>query len=54
VIDLGPEGGDKGGRLVAEGTPEQVVKTAGSYTGEVLRPLLASEIEPAAPSRRRR
>ena len=54
VIDLGPEGGDKGGRLVAEGTPEQVVKTAGSYTGEVLRPLLATETESAAPSRRRR
>jgi len=41
VIDLGPEGGDLGGRVVAEGTPEQVAKTAGSHTGEVLRPLLA-------------
>jgi len=41
IIDLGPEGGDRGGRVVAEGTPEQVAKTAGSYTGEVLRPLLA-------------
>jgi excinuclease ABC subunit A len=41
VIDLGPEGGDLGGRVVAEGTPEQVAKTAGSYTGEVLRPMLA-------------
>jgi excinuclease ABC subunit A len=40
VIDLGPEGGDGGGRVVAEGTPEQVAKTAGSYTGEVLRPVL--------------
>jgi len=37
IIDLGPEGGDLGGRIVAEGTPEQVAKTAGSYTGEVLR-----------------
>jgi excinuclease ABC subunit A len=37
IIDLGPEGGDRGGRLVAEGTPEQVVKTPGSYTGDVLR-----------------
>jgi excinuclease ABC subunit A len=40
IIDLGPEGGDKGGNIVAEGTPEQVVKTAGSYTGEVLKKML--------------
>jgi excinuclease ABC subunit A len=40
IIDLGPEGGDRGGRVVAEGTPEQVAKTAGSYTGEVLKPVL--------------
>jgi excinuclease ABC subunit A len=40
IIDLGPEGGDLGGRVVAEGTPEQVAKTNGSYTGEVLRPML--------------
>jgi excinuclease ABC subunit A len=40
IIDLGPEGGDRGGQLVAEGTPEQVAKTSGSYTGEVLKPLL--------------
>jgi excinuclease ABC subunit A len=40
IIDLGPEGGDRGGRLVAEGTPEQVAKTAGSYTGEVLKKML--------------
>jgi excinuclease ABC subunit A len=41
IIDLGPEGGNKGGTIVAEGTPEQVAKTAGSYTGEVLKPVLA-------------
>ena len=40
VIDLGPEGGDLGGRVVAEGTPEQVAKTAGSYTGDVLKRVL--------------
>ncbi len=40
VVDLGPEGGDRGGRLVAMGTPEQVAKTKGSYTGEFLAPLL--------------
>ena len=36
VIDLGPEGGDKGGRVVAAGTPEDVAATPGSYTGEYL------------------
>ncbi len=41
IIDLGPDGGDRGGQIVAEGTPEQVAKSAGSYTGEVLRPVLA-------------
>jgi excinuclease ABC subunit A len=40
VIDVGPEGGDGGGRVVAEGTPEQVAKTAGSYTGQYLAPIL--------------
>ena len=40
IIDLGPEGGDGGGRIVADGTPEQVAKTPGSYTGDVLRPLV--------------
>ena len=36
VIDLGPEGGDGGGHIVAEGTPETVAATAGSHTGEYL------------------
>lgn len=40
IIDLGPEGGDKGGEIVAQGTPEQVAKVKGSYTAEYLRPLL--------------
>lgn len=40
IIDLGPEGGDKGGYLVAEGTPEQVAKTEGSITGRYLRKFL--------------
>jgi excinuclease ABC subunit A len=40
VIDLGPEGGDEGGYLVACGTPEEVARTEGSYTGQFLRPLL--------------
>jgi excinuclease ABC subunit A len=42
VIDLGPEGGDKGGEIVAEGTPEQVAKEPRSYTGHYLAPLLTS------------
>lgn len=40
VIDLGPEGGDGGGRLVAQGTPEQVAKVKASYTGQYLRAML--------------
>lgn len=40
IIDLGPEGGDKGGTIVAEGRPEDIVKVKESYTGRFLRPLL--------------
>lgn len=40
VIDLGPDGGDGGGQVIAEGTPEEIVGTAGSYTGEFLAPHL--------------
>ncbi len=40
IIDLGPEGGDAGGRIIAEGTPEEVVKVRESYTGQFLKPLL--------------
>ena len=40
LVDLGPEGGDGGGRVIAEGTPEQVAKTAGSWTGQYLAPML--------------
>ncbi len=40
IIDLGPDGGDKGGRIVAQGTPEQVAQVEGSYTGEFLRKVL--------------
>ncbi len=47
IIDLGPEGGVKGGEIVAEGTPEQVVKEPRSYTGHYLKPLL--ERSPVSP-----
>lgn len=40
IIDLGPEGGEEGGRIVAEGTPEAVAKNRNSYTGQYLRPVL--------------
>jgi excinuclease ABC subunit A len=48
IIDLGPEGGDGGGRIVATGTPEQVASVPGSHTGHFLAPLLP------APRRRER
>lgn len=40
IIDMGPEGGEKGGRIVAEGTPEMVAKAKGSYTGKFLKGML--------------
>ena len=42
VIDLGPEGGKAGGRIVAQGTPEQVAKVRTSFTGRYLREILAT------------
>lgn len=45
VIDLGPEGGTRGGLIVAAGTPEDVVKVAGSYTGQYLKPILERDRE---------
>jgi excinuclease ABC subunit A len=41
IIDLGPEGGEKGGSIVAQGTPEEVAKNTKSYTAQFLKPLLA-------------
>ncbi|NQD67851.1 excinuclease ABC subunit UvrA, partial [Bacillus haikouensis] len=40
IIDLGPEGGDKGGTIIASGTPEKVAEAKGSYTGKYLKPIL--------------
>jgi excinuclease ABC subunit A len=40
IIDLGPEGGDGGGEIVAAGTPEDIVKVKRSYTGQFLKPVL--------------
>ena len=40
IIDIGPEGGDAGGTVVAEGTPEQVAENPASYTGQYLKKVL--------------
>jgi excinuclease ABC subunit A len=42
IIDLGPDGGEYGGKVVAYGTPEQVAKSKKSYTGEALRKVLGN------------
>jgi excinuclease ABC subunit A len=49
IIDLGPEGGEEGGKLVAQGTPEQVAGTMGSHTGR----FLAEIVKPAAGRKKR-
>jgi excinuclease ABC subunit A len=48
IIDIGPEGGDGGGTVVATGTPEEIVKVKKSYTGEFLKPLLEKAQKKAA------
>jgi len=45
LIDLGPEGGNGGGMIVASGTPEEVIKVDGSYTGKYLKPIMARDYE---------
>ena len=42
IIDMGPEGGFRGGNVVAQGTPEEVAKVSGSYTGQFVKEILAS------------
>jgi excinuclease ABC subunit A len=60
LIDLGPEGGDRGGTIVATGTPEQIAAVEGSYTGHYLKAVLADErahglhVDPAAIADRER
>ena len=45
IIDLGPEGGNGGGTIVATGTPEDVIKVEASYTGSYLKPILERDRE---------
>ena len=48
IIDIGPEGGDGGGKVVATGTPEQVAEVPESYTGQYLKPMLQKKTKVAA------
>ena len=52
ILDLGPEGGDGGGRIVAEGTPEDIVANPESHTGRFLAPLLPAAEAPKKARRR--
>jgi excinuclease ABC subunit A len=54
IIDLGPEGGDGGGEIVAAGTPEDIVREKRSYTGQFLKPVLARGTESTGGRRRKR
>jgi excinuclease ABC subunit A len=54
IIDLGPEGGDGGGEIVAAGTPEDIVREKRSYTGQFLKPVLARAADSAGGRRRKR
>jgi excinuclease ABC subunit A len=49
LIDMGPEGGSRGGMIIAEGTPEQIAANPDSYTGDFLRPILAGRSVPLGP-----
>ncbi|RPJ53348.1 MAG: excinuclease ABC subunit A, partial [Methanobacteriota archaeon] len=51
IIDLGPEGGDRGGTVVAAGTPEEVANVPSSFTGQFLKKVLTADTEVCAPSR---
>ena len=48
ILDLGPDGGEYGGRIIAEGTPEQIMKSRKSFTGEALRKMKTAQAGRAA------
>jgi excinuclease ABC subunit A len=54
LIDMGPEGGEEGGEVVAAGTPEEVAAVTGSHTGEFLRKLVEPDTPKKKPARRRK
>ena len=54
IIDLGPEGGEGGGTIVAQGTPEDIIKVPASYTGHFLKPVLDAVHETPAVAKRKR
>jgi excinuclease ABC subunit A len=43
IIDMGPEGGDKGGEIIAQGSPEDIAKSPKSFTGQYLKSILAEK-----------
>ena len=43
IIDIGPEGGDRGGTVIVQGTPEEVAECQGSYTGQYIKKMLAKK-----------
>jgi len=49
IVDLGPEGGDGGGQVVATGTPEEILNVEASYTAQFLRRILEQPVANAAP-----
>ena len=48
IVDMGPEGGVKGGNIIAEGKPEEITKVENSHTGKFLTPLLNSKFKKTA------
>ena len=48
IVDMGPDGGVKGGNIIAEGTPEDVANVKDSYTGQYLKPLLNGKVKKIA------
>jgi excinuclease ABC subunit A len=52
IIDLGPEGGDAGGTVIATGSPEEIAREAGSYTGQYLANVLKERLVSAGPEAR--
>ena len=48
IVDMGPEGGQDGGKIIAEGTPEQVADTVSSYTGKFLKNLINGKMKKTA------